>query len=165
MDIEYLTPPKISLITDSIQDVQDAVVRAMGIPAHILSGFSSPIGNVLVEGDMKRRCKTCGDRMDFTEAVWVAQKGKCATCLTSKIERRIVNGDELDNTVVVWELFECDDGARWAQLKGSPINLCKQDGDICDFGGCRTGHRTWKKQETSNREEANNWFREPIKEG
>ena len=66
----------------------------------------------------------------------------------------------LDGWTPVWELFECEAGCRWAQLKDSPVNLLKKDGDACDFSGCGTGHLIRKVRETSDRVEANGWFRD-----
>ena len=64
----------------------------------------------------------------------------------------------LDGRTPSWELFECDAGSRWAQLKGSSVSLRKRDGQACDFSGCRTGHLTHKVKETTDRAEANGWF-------
>jgi hypothetical protein len=77
-------------------------------------------------------------------------------------ERLLVleRSDGLDGKVVVWELFECDKGGRWSQLNDSLVNLCKQDGQPCDFVGCHTGHFVYKVRETTDRDEANEWYRE-----
>lgn len=64
----------------------------------------------------------------------------------------------------IWELFECDAGSRWAQLKGSPANLTKKDGQRCDISGCKTGHLIHKVGETEDRGKANGWFRDATAE-
>jgi len=81
-------------------------------------------------------------------------------------EKRIVMGDSLDNTVVVWEKFECDSGCRWTQVKDplahmrASISDGMVDGDLCNFSGCRPDHRVHKRGETSDRKEAHDWFRD-----
>lgn len=78
-------------------------------------------------------------------------------------ERRIVRGDSLDDTVVVWEKFECDNGCRWTQTKGQDPRYwhVAKDGDPCNFSGCKSdGHRIHKRGETSDRKEAHDWFRD-----
>lgn len=73
-------------------------------------------------------------------------------------ERRIVRGDSLDDTLVVWEKFECDCGCRWTQVKRSHTAMATKDGDPCNFSGCDKGHVVHLRGETSDRHEAHEWF-------
>lgn len=85
----------------------------------------------------------------------------------SVTEKRIVRGDVLDDTVVVWEKFECDCGCRWTQTKnlfGQDFKVDTHDGDECNFSGCEPGHFVHKRGETSDRTEAHDWFRDVRKE-
>ena len=69
-------------------------------------------------------------------------------------------GPELAGKPIIWELYECDKGSRWAQLKESPVWLKKYDGQPCNFSGCKTGHFVHFVRETGDRHEANTWFRD-----
>jgi hypothetical protein len=69
----------------------------------------------------------------------------------------------LDGTEVVWELFECDDGCRWSQVKGG---ICDEhDGGPCGFSGCKAGHRIHKRGETTDSDRASGWFRDVHRDG
>ena len=63
----------------------------------------------------------------------------------------------MDDTLVVWEKFECDAGCRWVQVKGTLLNT-RHDGDRCDYSGCDGQHLIHKRGETSDRQEAKDWF-------
>jgi hypothetical protein len=69
----------------------------------------------------------------------------------------------LDEKEVVWELFECDEGCRWSQVKGG---LCdERDGGPCGFSGCKPGHRIHKRGETTCSDTASDWFLDAHREG
>ena len=63
----------------------------------------------------------------------------------------------------VWIKYECDKGARWTSVRGGscehPLNK------ECNFSGCPTGHGVAIKGETSNRDEAHEWFKRPERRG
>lgn len=74
-------------------------------------------------------------------------------------ERRIVLGDVLDNTEVIWELIECDRGRRWAQVKGTSLHTY-HEGDQCNHGKCEPDHRIHFRGETIDRKVAADWYLE-----
>ena len=63
--------------------------------------------------------------------------------------------DIYDNPI--WELYECDNGARWAAAKGGPYS--RQENDECHFSGCPKGHYVHIKGETRAIAIAHKWFR------
>src|SRR4051812_31912351 len=58
----------------------------------------------------------------------------------------------------VWLKWECDHGARWTSVKGSPFSD-EQDGTPCYFSGCTPGHLIHARGETTDVH--CDWFRRP----
>lgn len=56
----------------------------------------------------------------------------------------------------VWQLFECERGARWSQ-----VEEYKRDGDVCQFSGCAPDHAARFIKTTRSRSEAHEWFTRP----
>jgi hypothetical protein len=136
-EIETLrTPESVQHYAQLMREFEDEIMRSMAIPARLLSISERPFCNVEMKGD---------DEMS---------------------ERRIIRGDVLDATVVVWEKFECDDGCRWTQTKGQDPKYwhVNKDGDECNFSGCKPGHFIHKRGETEDRKEAHDWFRDAHEE-
>jgi hypothetical protein len=63
----------------------------------------------------------------------------------------------MPNKPTVWMQFECGGGARWT----STSEDC--DGQTCNFSGCNCGTVVKKVGVTSDRTEAADWFRRPVK--
>ena len=59
----------------------------------------------------------------------------------------------------LWDLYECDHGARWSAVTGGAYTV--DDGSPCDFSGCAPGHRVHRQGRTDNRSTAHDWFRRP----
>ncbi len=60
----------------------------------------------------------------------------------------------------IWNMFECEHGARWTAVKGG---YCDEPVGECGFAGCFDGHHTFKLVgETTDRTNAHVWFRRPT---
>jgi hypothetical protein len=68
----------------------------------------------------------------------------------------------MEESPTIWEMLECDGGARWTQVKGSPFSDTSTG--KCNFSGCNCGGEYRLKGETESRETAGNWFRRPVQE-
>lgn len=58
----------------------------------------------------------------------------------------------------IWIKYECDKGARWIAVKGG---ICETRAGACGFAGCAEGHKYHRAGETSDRNEACEWFNNP----
>lgn len=58
-----------------------------------------------------------------------------------------------------WEMYECDNGARWTAVKGGTCT--SKDGEECNFSGCPKGHQLHIAGETKDSNSAHDWFRKP----
>ena len=56
-----------------------------------------------------------------------------------------------------WEMYECDNGARWTAVKGG--TCVSKENDECQFSGCPEGHFIHIKGETKDRSVASDWVR------
>ena len=62
----------------------------------------------------------------------------------------------------VWQKWQCGNGARWLSVVGSPFNE-NLTGTICNFSGCNCGTKVQNQGQTSDVNEANQWFQRPSK--
>lgn len=77
-DIQFITPPEAP--SAFLEHCREAIIGMMGIPAHFLTVFERPDGNVLVEDTMKEY------RSDGTLVVW--EKFECDSgCRWTQVKR------------------------------------------------------------------------------
>jgi hypothetical protein len=64
----------------------------------------------------------------------------------------------MNDNPTVWIKYECEQGCRWTAMKGSFLDLITDD--ECNFSGCEPGHRVTVVGETTDSNEAHDWFRD-----
>ena len=60
----------------------------------------------------------------------------------------------------LWNLYQCDNGARWSAVHGGPY--AEENGSPCQFSGCPAGHFIHLEGKTDNLHTAAEWFRRPA---
>ena len=61
----------------------------------------------------------------------------------------------------VWIKYRCFKGAQFTAVKGGTCEI--PDKSRCEFSGCNTKHQVRVIGETSDRNEAHNWFHSPYR--